>query len=234
LNIEAGQTFATTGFTQVTADQPSALVMADVDHFKRVNDIHGHQVGDAILRELGQRLRQATQGKGSAYRYGGEEFAAILPNHTEAEALAVAERARHAVEASKVGCVAVTSSYGVAIAPLQASSAEQWLKKADEALYDAKHLGRNLVRLSGEPPPEAGKTKRPARKPAEPGTLSDEAKEKLRLQILRKGRALCPVDQVPLETLDMTGQGDTSRSYSVHCPGCGFNTELLGPENGAG
>lgn len=219
-------------YKEATADQPASLIIADIDHFKKVNDNHGHQAGDEVLRELACRLLKTIQGKGFAYRYGGEEFAVILPNHTADEALAVAERARREAETAISVAGSVTSSFGVAVVPPHASNVQQWLKKADQALYDAKHLGRNLVRLSGEPPPEAGQVRQPARKQAEPGTLSDEAKEKLRLQILRHGPALCPSDQVPLQVHDMTGIGDSGSSFIVNCPGCGFQTDLPGPSRG--
>lgn len=216
-------------FRDATAEQPASLIMADIDHFKKINDNNGHPVGDMVLKELAHRLGQVIQGKGLAYRYGGEEFAVILPNHTADEALAVGERARRAVEAQKAGGLSVTSCYGVAVVPLHASSVEHWLKKADQALYDAKHLGRNLVRLSGEPPPESPSVRKPERKAPEPGTISDEAKEKLRLQILKQGRALCPIDQIPLEHHDITSMNETGRSFIANCPGCGFNTDLPGP-----
>lgn len=218
-----------THFSEATAEQPASLIMADIDHFKKINDSNGHQVGDAVLKEIGFRLGQVIQGKGFAYRYGGEEFAVILPNHTADEALAVGERARCAVATEKASGLSVTSSYGVAVVPLHASSVEDWLKKADEALYDAKNLGRNLVRLSGEPPPEAHSIRRLARRVPEPGTLSDEAKEELRLQILKQGRALCPIDHIPLEHHDVTGMSDSGRSFLVNCPGCGFQTDLPSP-----
>jgi len=219
-------------FSEATDDQPASLIMADIDYFKKVNDNHGHRAGDAVLKELAHRLQQTTQGKGFAYRYGGEEFAVILPNHTADEALAVAERARRGAEAVRAGAIPVTSSYGVAVVPLHASRVEQWLEKADRALYDAKGLGRNLVRLSGEPPPEEDQVRQPARKRAKPGTLSDEAKEKLRLQILRQGVALCPSDQVPLDVHNITTHNESGRSFRVHCPACGFNADLLGPGRG--
>jgi diguanylate cyclase (GGDEF)-like protein len=88
-------------FEEATADQPAALIISDIDSFKKVNDQHGHQTGDAVLRELALRLGQTVQGKGFAYRYGGEEFAVILPNHAVDEAIAVAERARRRVERSR-------------------------------------------------------------------------------------------------------------------------------------
>jgi diguanylate cyclase (GGDEF)-like protein len=215
--------------SEATPGQPASLIMADVDHFKRINDGNGHQVGDAVLKELADRLRQVVKHKGLAYRYGGEEFAVILPNHTADEALAVAERARRAVEAANTCGLSVTSSYGVAVAPDHASTVAHWLKKADEALYEAKHLGRNLVRLSGEPPPDKSTVRRPSRKSAEPGTLSDDTKEELRLQILRHGRALCPADQIPMNHHDITTHNEVGRSFIAICPGCGLQADLPGP-----
>ena len=118
-------------FSAATSEQPAALVLADIDHFKKVNDNHGHPAGDAVLKELAGRLQHVIEGKGTVYRYGGEEFAAILPNHTGDEAVAVAERARRAVEALTVRSLSVTSSYGVAVVPLHASSPDQWLDAAE-------------------------------------------------------------------------------------------------------
>jgi diguanylate cyclase (GGDEF)-like protein len=132
-------------------------VMADIDHFKKINDRHGHPVGDAVLREVASRLLRVVEGKGLAFRYGGEEYAVILPNHSLDEALAVAERVRTAVEAEQAAGVSVTSSYGVAIVPSHASTVDTWLKAADDALYDAKRLGRNLVTrgTTGAEPPRS-------------------------------------------------------------------------------
>lgn len=216
-------------FSRATPDQPAGLIMVDIDYFKKVNDRHGHQTGDAVLKELGLRLGQTINGKGFAYRYGGEEFAVILPNHTVDETVAAAERARLRVEQEKICTIAITSSFGVAIAPLHASETEQWLRKADQALYEAKDLGRNLVRLSGEVAPKMGQVRQPTRKLAEPGTLSDEMKERLRLQILRNGSASCPSDDIPLKALEDTQYGEAGRSFLVHCAGCGFHAHLPGP-----
>jgi diguanylate cyclase (GGDEF)-like protein len=215
-----------------SSSAPASLILADIDHFKKVNDSHGHQTGDTVLREVAQRLAQTTQGKGRAYRYGGEEFAVLLPNHTPDEVLAVAERARVELEATQVAGVAVTSSYGVATYPLHATDVQGWIKKTDEALYDAKSLGRNLVRLAGELPPQPNQPRRVARKQAQAGHLSDEEKEQLRLQILRQGYAVCPHDEVPLTAHDITTYEESGRSFLVNCPGCGFNTSLPGPGRG--
>jgi diguanylate cyclase (GGDEF)-like protein len=212
-----------------TSQRPAALIMTDVDHFKKVNDGHGHQVGDTVLTELARRLAEVVDGKGVAYRYGGEEFALILPNHTVDEAISVGERARRSVEAEAVAGLSVTSSYGIALAPQHASTIVEWLKKADQALYDAKGLGRNLVRLFGEPPPEHPTPRRPARKAATRGVISEEDQERLRLEILRRGRARCPIDEIPLDHHDITSMGESGRSFIVNCPGCGFTAKLMGP-----
>src|SRR5882724_10404417 len=83
---------------------PLSLVMIDVDHFKRVNDSQGgHLKGDHVLSEVARRIDSVTAGKGEAYRYGGEEFAVILPNHSTSEALAVSERIRSTIELEQIG-----------------------------------------------------------------------------------------------------------------------------------
>lgn len=220
-------------FVQATAETPAALVMADVDHFKKINDAHGHPVGDDVLRMVATTIEQAVHGKGTVYRYGGEEFAFLLPNHTCEEALAVAERVRLAIENMPISSGRVTSSFGVAIVPVHAVTPGEWLNKADGALYDAKQRGRNIVRFVGEPPPQPNRPSYfvPRRKAPKPGEMPDDEKERLRREILRHGGAYCPVceDDIPLRTHDVTAMGDLGKSFLVHCPGCGFNTNLPSP-----
>ncbi|HEY2773387.1 MAG TPA: diguanylate cyclase [Candidatus Binatia bacterium] len=124
---------------------------------------------------------------------------------------------------------AVTCSCGVALAPMHAETEDAWVKMADAAMYEAKQLGRNLVRVSGEPPPAPDQVRKPARKVALPGTLSEEMSERLRLDLLRRGGAMCPVNQIPLDARDITTVGERGRSFLVTCPGCGFNATLPGP-----
>jgi diguanylate cyclase (GGDEF)-like protein len=123
------------------------------------------------------RLLLVVAGRGEAYRYGGEEFAAILPNHSAEEALAVAERLRRLVEASPAPAIRVTSSFGVATVPTHAIAAVDWVKRSDEALYDAKRFGRNVVRLYGEPAPEAVGRLAPRRNERSCDVVSGETKE---------------------------------------------------------
>ena len=220
-------------FAEASVDHPAVLVMADIDHFKKINDTHGHPTGDHVLRRVADTIEQVVRGKGIAYRYGGEEFALLLPNHSSEEAIAVAERARLAVESVVISGLRVTTSFGLAAVPSQATSSEEWLKKADSALYDAKQRGRNIVRVFGEPPPELDSVKGRAvtRKAAKPGDISDEEKERLRRAILKYGRAFCPTckEDMPLDARDMTTYGESGKSFLVHCPACGFNTKLAGP-----
>ena len=139
--------------TATAAQQPLALLMIDVDHFKLFNDRHGHPAGDACLRRLAclitQLLRQETDRLG---RYGGEEFAVLLPNTTLAEAILAAERIRSHVEdlvlphgAAGAGPV-VTVSIGVAaLRPAPGCAPEELIAAADAALYESKLGGRNRV-----------------------------------------------------------------------------------------
>ncbi|MDP3427196.1 MAG: GGDEF domain-containing protein, partial [Humidesulfovibrio sp.] len=128
--------------------QRFSLVMLDVDHFKRFNDSYGHPVGDDALKNVAAALRETARTFDHVVRYGGEEFALILP-HTDAEqATAAAERLRQAVENRPVmveaNPVRLTVSLGVATFPEDAINARDLVARADEALYDAK-LTRNRV-----------------------------------------------------------------------------------------
>jgi diguanylate cyclase (GGDEF)-like protein len=126
--------------------QPISLILLDIDHFKRVNDTYGHDVGDIALRMLANGLREELRGVDTAARYGGEEFAVILPQAGLEGAVAVAERLRAHIEQTEVpGVGRITASFGVATFPLHATSRDGLVATADRALYSAKHSGRNLV-----------------------------------------------------------------------------------------
>ena len=126
--------------------QPVSLIMLDIDHFKRVNDTHGHDAGDAALRQIASALREEVRGVDTAARYGGEEFAIILPQAGLEGALAVAERLRARIEGEVMpGVGSVTASLGVASFPVHASSRDLLVTTADRALYLAKRSGRNRV-----------------------------------------------------------------------------------------
>jgi diguanylate cyclase (GGDEF)-like protein len=136
------------------AAEPLALVRIDVDDFKRVNDHHGgHAVGDEALVAIGAVLRACVRRKGEAYRVGGDEFVMLLPNHMTDEAAAVAERVRRTINGRPLTSrsLSLSVSVGVAIYPDHASDAMTLAHAADQASYEAKNRGRNLVRVFGAP-----------------------------------------------------------------------------------
>jgi len=123
---------------------PLSLVLVDVDHFKAVNDTHGHQAGDEVLRGVGAALAQLVRREDVAARYGGEEFVVLLPGIDTQGAVAFAERVRRGL-ADRVDTVPVTVSAGVAGYPEHARSVAELVGRADAALYEAKRTGRNRV-----------------------------------------------------------------------------------------
>jgi diguanylate cyclase (GGDEF)-like protein len=130
--------------------RPLSLVFIDLDHFKQVNDTHGHVVGSNVLRELGARLRKHLRGTDVPTRYGGDEFAVLLPETDPDAAVRAAERWRRAVTAEPFGAesglsLRVTASFGVATVPDHALTAEALLHAADTAMYRAKQQGRDRV-----------------------------------------------------------------------------------------
>jgi len=120
-----------------------SVLMIDVDHFKEINDTHGHHMGDEVLRSIGNTLRETLRAHDIAGRYGGEEFAVILPELSEEAAVAAAERIRNLLE-SQTQPVRATVSIGVAAAQ-PGETLEQVLNQADQALYASKSAGRNRV-----------------------------------------------------------------------------------------
>jgi diguanylate cyclase (GGDEF)-like protein len=127
------------------ASQPVGLIVADIDHFKKVNDYHGHAMGDAVLRDVAYRIRAELRAYDLAYRLGGEEFVVLLPGASESMAAEMAERLRLAVEAEPVGGISVTMSFGVATSGDEGFAFDSLFAQADEALYRAKASGRNRV-----------------------------------------------------------------------------------------
>ncbi len=126
------------------------MMMLDIDHFKRINDTHGHDAGDIILKEFARRMQRNIRGVDLACRYGGEEFVVLMPDTDHQQAHAIAERIRDAVadKSFVVGNelhVHVTVSVGVAMNHDETDTPEALSKRADIALYRAKHSGRNRV-----------------------------------------------------------------------------------------
>lgn len=127
-----------------------ALVMLDIDFFKSVNDTHGHDAGDLVIKEFADRLRHYIRGIDLACRFGGEEFVVLMPDTSYEQAQSVAERVRAAVDdkafkVSEALSLSITVSAGVALNHGVDETPESLLKRADIALYQAKHGGRNCV-----------------------------------------------------------------------------------------
>lgn len=128
---------------------PFTLAMVDVDHFKKVNDVHGHVVGDQVLRGVAQTLGHEVREMDILARFGGEEFAIILPGTTVEDARVAAERLRNAITAGRYMGKAefqVTASVGLA-QPLDDDDPETLIRRADAAMYAAKRNGRNCAYL---------------------------------------------------------------------------------------
>lgn len=127
-----------------------SLLMIDVDDFKRINDCCGHPAGDRVLQKISKLLLASTRELDICSRYGGEEFAAILPQTGYQEALRLAERIRSRVERYYKDDLSVTVSVGVATCPLNATSARTLIAMADKALYQSKTNGKNKVTFCGQ------------------------------------------------------------------------------------
>ena len=127
-------------------NRPMCLIIFDVDHFKKFNDTHGHQAGDEVLRQVAVTLKKNSKNSDLACRYGGEEFALVMPNTTFNQASIAVERIRLAIEATKISVegksLSVTASMGLAAAGAEDSCATL-IRRSDEAVYAAKGAGRN-------------------------------------------------------------------------------------------
>ena len=133
-----------------------ALIVCDVDRFKRVNDNHGHERGDAVLRDAAYEMRKQLRSFELIYRFGGEEFVLVLPGAREDDARMLAERLREAVGAARPGGLAITLSLGVASASGTEVAFTSLFRAADQALYAAKERGRDRVVCFGEIADAAG------------------------------------------------------------------------------
>ncbi|MBN8494892.1 MAG: GGDEF domain-containing protein [Burkholderiales bacterium] len=135
------------------AGEPALLLVLDIDHFKRVNDTHGHASGDLVLKAVAQALLECVRPMDMVARVGGEEFAIVMPNCAATFGEAVAERVRRRVEAMPVAIgiaqqIQVSVSIGGAFAPQWVRSTPTlWIERADVQLYRAKQQGRNRVCL---------------------------------------------------------------------------------------
>jgi diguanylate cyclase (GGDEF)-like protein len=131
--------------------RPAALVLLDIDHFKRVNDSYGHPVGDRVIEAVATCCAGLSRPSDSLGRIGGEEFALLLPETSEADALAAARRFCAAIAALEIPHdppLRVTASFGVAAIGAGRMNSQDWLAAADAALYEAKRSGRNRAVLA--------------------------------------------------------------------------------------
>lgn len=135
--------------------QSLAVVMLDVDHFKRFNDSYGHEVGDQVLQSVADYLQTAVRGEDVVCRFGGEEFCLLCPTLKEPELSLRLEQLRQGLEGVSVvhqgERLRVTASFGAAICPEHSSDGPQLLLLADQALYEAKRGGRNTFRIASQP-----------------------------------------------------------------------------------
>jgi len=143
---------------------PFSLVLLDIDHFKAVNDSHGHRAGDVVLRETAVLITRGIRDCDSAFRYGGEEFAILLPETTSEQAEAIAERLRKTIRANTVEAeeaeMSATVSLGVAEYSPELANHGELITLADRALYTAKQDGRDRTVVSTEPTPGPPKKKK--------------------------------------------------------------------------
>lgn len=207
--------------------EPMALLWFDIDKFKSVNDDNGgHAIGDEALRSVAAIASSAARGKGTAYRVGGDEFAILLPNHSAQEGLAVAERIRKTVNEVPHTSrhLTLSVSIGVAAFPSHGQDGPSLQHAADQAAYDAKNRGRNLVRVSGEPEPsKPSQDRQPERREPPSAALSDEQGRQIKLTYFRTRTARCPHDDAVMSVTETNGLGATNNSIFVVCPYCGLS-----------
>lgn len=130
---------------------PLSMIMLDIDHFKKVNDVYGHKAGDDVIRFISKTIRNSVRKVDFAARYGGEEFVILLNNTTVESAAKIAEKIRNLVRDASVNAdgiiLSVTASFGVSSFPEPSMSAGELVKNADTALYYSKEHGRDQVNI---------------------------------------------------------------------------------------
>lgn len=127
-----------------------SVIMADIDHFKQINDNHGHGVGDSVISDVADILRSSVRKNDITARYGGEEFCIVLPSADQNQAIHIAETIRHKVETHRFDNLTVTCSFGVTSIHFNAKTPAELIDQADLALYKSKTSGRNCVTLWNE------------------------------------------------------------------------------------
>ena len=213
-------------------EEPISLVIIDLDHFKAINDRWGHPRGDDVLLHVSTLISKQVRGKGKAYHYGGDEITLLLPNYSAMEAVALAEEIRKQLEAAEMteDRLKITASFGIAIAPQHGEAAQDLLKLADSALYEAKDLGRNCVRVSGEPRPTVASPREVPRRLPDLGALTETQAQAIRVQYFQQGIAPCPRDTTPMQAKQSWQKGRKTPDLFVQCPVCGLAEIIEGAE----
>jgi diguanylate cyclase (GGDEF)-like protein len=151
---------------KLSSTAPYIVAIADLDHFKRLNDTYGHECGDRVLAAVGHRLRDSVRSVDTVGRWGGEEFIVVMEQSTLADATEVVERLRARI-AEPVPCTGHSHSITVSVGLTDAQpdgTAARALQRADAALYEAKAAGRNAVHVVPGPPPAPGAPPPPRRR----------------------------------------------------------------------
>ena len=210
--------------------EPVTLIMADIDKFKLINDKQGHPCGDEVLQIVAKIVKQTVGVKGTCYRYGGEEISILLPNYTADEAASLAERIRILIASSPIGSkqLSVTVSFGIAELPAHGQTSAELLKAADAAMYEAKNLGRNLVRVSGEPKPTTSSLRVTPRKQPDPNSLSEKEAEQIRVHYFTYHHAFCPRDGAQLRIGESHPVNQQTPTLVISCALCGLSERLHG------
>ncbi len=142
---EAGMQMVASAFRRKI---PLSVVILDIDYFKRINDLYGHDTGDIVLRHIASILQNMCRNEDIVARYGGEEFVLLLKECNITEAVTKAESIRVAIESSPIKDINVTASFGVVTTGDHTEKLEDLIKRADQLLYRAKNEGRNLVQYA--------------------------------------------------------------------------------------
>jgi diguanylate cyclase (GGDEF)-like protein len=140
------------GLVATPAARPCTLIMVDLDGFKAYNDRHGHPAGDTVLQAVGRAINSAVRDRDVAFRYGGDEFAILLPRTDVNPAAQVAKRIRRAIKEHPIVARTLTASAGVACYPIHADSAATLVAEADAALYRAKAAGGDRIEVCARSP----------------------------------------------------------------------------------
>ena len=132
-------------FEKANLPEEYCILMADIDHFKKVNDTHGHTAGDIVIKGVANTLQDCVRQNDIVARYGGEEYCIVLPQTTRERALHIAKKMLSKIEKTQFGSISVTCSFGLTSIKDDAHTPTELIDQADSALYKSKQLGRNQI-----------------------------------------------------------------------------------------